>query len=134
VLCNIIGIATLSACGWFEHRACGNEGRGTNGSLLTPSLWACRRVKRIFVLGPSHHYYLTGCAISGHALLETPLGDLVVDRATNDELMSTGLFEVMSEEVDSDEHSIEMHLPYIYKASSHPIMCTCSNPLLAFNV
>jgi len=31
--------------------------------------------------------------------------------------MSTGLFEVMSESVDAEEHSIEMHLPYIYKVT-----------------
>mmetsp|Transcript_33027 Transcript_33027/g.78242 ORF Transcript_33027/g.78242 Transcript_33027/m.78242 type:complete len:299 (+) Transcript_33027:216-1112(+) len=81
------------------------------------------RINRIFILGPSHHYHLTGCAISGHASCETPLGDLSVDRSANQELMSTGMFEVMSERVDSEEHSIEMHLPYIYKVmegAPHP--------------
>ena len=38
-----------------------------------------------------------------------------VDRATNEELLSTGDFEVMSLEADEDEHSIEMHLPYLAK-------------------
>eukprot|EP00960_Hanusia_phi_P039414 753882-Hanusia_phi.AAC.2 len=31
------------------------------------------------------------------------------------ELHSSGLFEYMSEEVDEDEHSLEMQMPYIYK-------------------
>ena len=31
--------------------------------------------------------------------------------------MSTGLFERMSQTVDEEEHSIEMHLPYIAKVS-----------------
>jgi AmmeMemoRadiSam system protein B len=31
------------------------------------------------------------------------------------ELKATGQFESMSKQTDEDEHSIEMHLPYIYK-------------------
>ena len=34
-------------------------------------------------------------------------------RSINNELMATDEFEVMSLEADEDEHSIEMHLPYI---------------------
>ena len=35
--------------------------------------------------------------------------------AVNEELMSSGLFDVMSTNTDEDEHSIEMQLPYIAK-------------------
>lgn len=35
--------------------------------------------KRIFVLGPSHVVYLSGCALTTCAKYQTPLGDLVVD-------------------------------------------------------
>lgn len=31
------------------------------------------------------------------------------------QLHRTGEFEEMPQEVDEDEHSIEMHLPYVYK-------------------
>lgn len=34
----------------------------------------------------------------------------------NEELMESGLFEVMDINTDEDEHSIEMQLPYIAKA------------------
>jgi len=34
----------------------------------------------------------------------------------NEELYKTGKFETMSIEIDEDEHSIEMQLPYIAKA------------------
>jgi len=74
------------------------------------------RVKRVFILGPSHHYHLTGCAVTRHKAYETPLGDLEIDAAVTAELFSTGEFETMSTEVDEEEHSIEMHLPYVYKA------------------
>ena len=38
-----------------------------------------------------------------------------IDRGISEELRSTGAFEVMSLQTDEDEHSIEMHLPYIAK-------------------
>ncbi|KAI8054438.1 MEMO1-like protein [Syncephalis plumigaleata] len=72
-------------------------------------------VKRVFILGPSHHVYMSGCAISGYTEYETPLGPLKLDQEVIEELKKTGQFEVMSESTDEDEHSIELHLPYIYK-------------------
>ena len=33
----------------------------------------------------------------------------------NEELVASGLFEIMSIKTDEDEHSIEMQLPYIAK-------------------
>ncbi|KAI9834365.1 MAG: hypothetical protein M1819_002976 [Sarea resinae] len=49
---------------------------------------------------------------------ETPLGDLPIDRSTIAELEATGQFSKMTRSVDEDEHSLEMHLPYIYKVLS----------------
>jgi len=72
-------------------------------------------IKRVFILGPSHHVRLNGCAVSGCVKYLTPLYDLNIDRAINEELLATGDFEVMSLEADEDEHSIEMHLPYVAK-------------------
>ncbi|CAG8796399.1 9038_t:CDS:2, partial [Racocetra persica] len=72
-------------------------------------------VKRVFILGPSHHVYLTKCAISQCTEYETPLGKLILDIEVINELRQTGHFEEMSLIVDEEEHSIEMHLPYVYK-------------------
>lgn len=77
---------------------------------------------------------LSGCAISSVSKYCTPLYDLTLDTQgmiswliesnTNnyfqtslvyEELQSTGCFEWMNLETDEDEHSIEMHLPYIAK-------------------
>jgi AmmeMemoRadiSam system protein B len=41
--------------------------------LLQPS-------KRVFILGPSHHVYLNGCALSKCTEYATPLGSLPLDR------------------------------------------------------
>ncbi|KAK8165206.1 MEMO1 family [Phyllosticta citrichinensis] len=74
--------------------------------------------KRVFLLGPSHHYYLTGCALSECDTYETPLGNLKIDTETVAELHKKGKFDKMSVSQDEDEHSLEMHLPYIYKMMS----------------
>ncbi|KAH9944423.1 MEMO1 family [Epithele typhae] len=72
-------------------------------------------IKRVFILGPSHHVYLDGCALSRCSQYETPLGGLPIDTDTMNELKKIGRFTEMSLETDEDEHSIEMHLPYIRK-------------------
>lgn len=37
----------------------------------------CR--KRVFILGPSHHYGLPGCALTKTVCYKTPLYDLTID-------------------------------------------------------
>lgn len=74
--------------------------------------------KRIFVLGPSHHVRLHRCALSIASKYHTPIGDLLIDQEIYKDIMARDdrrLFERMSLETDEDEHSIEMHLPYIAK-------------------
>lgn len=73
------------------------------------------RIRRVFVLGPSHHVYLDGCALSVCQTYKTPVGDLPLDLETIAELRSTGQFSDMDVETDEDEHSLEMHLPYVRK-------------------
>lgn len=70
-------------------------------------------VRRIFILGPSHHVRLSSCALTQASKYHTPLYDLHVDTQINAELDATGLFEWMDIRTDENEHSIEMHLPYI---------------------
>ncbi|KAI1797838.1 MEMO1 family [Ganoderma leucocontextum] len=72
-------------------------------------------IKRVFVLGPSHHVYLDGCALTKCTEYGTPLGSLPIDVETTRELKQTGRFTDMSLQTDEDEHSIEMHLPYVRK-------------------
>ncbi|PPQ88657.1 hypothetical protein CVT25_010233 [Psilocybe cyanescens] len=72
-------------------------------------------IKRVFILGPSHHFYLEGCALSRCKEYETPIGNLPLDLKTIEELKATGKFESMGQQADEDEHSVEMHLPYVRK-------------------
>lgn len=80
-------------------------------------------VKRIFLLGPSHHFYTRRCALSSCHTYETPLGALQLDAEVADQLRQTGLFDTMEHSVDEAEHSIEMHLPYIRHVfgPDHPV-------------
>jgi len=82
--------------------------------------WAYRSIdttgiKRVFILGPSHHVYLDGCALSKCQEYETPLGALPLDLDTIRELRESGKCGDMDLQTDEDEHSIEMHLPYVRK-------------------
>jgi len=74
-----------------------------------------KRIKRVFVLGPSHKEYLTRCALSKMDEYQTPLGNIKLDKEVINALKSTGMFDMMSQSVDENEHSIEMQLPYIHK-------------------
>ncbi|KAI0126617.1 MEMO1 family [Xylariales sp. AK1849] len=77
------------------------------------------KAKRVFILGPSHTYHFYGCALTRYAKYATPLGDLTVDEAVTQELKDTAKFSDIKNKngVDHDveEHSLEMHLPYVYK-------------------
>jgi AmmeMemoRadiSam system protein B len=66
-------------------------------------------------LGPSHHVYLDKCAISTATICETPLGDLTVDTKTVQTLLKSNIFEQLSIEQEEEEHSLEMHMPWVAK-------------------
>ena len=52
-------------------------------------------VRTIFILGPSHHVRLSGCAVSQCTTYQTPLGDLTIDREITNELLETGMGQKM---------------------------------------
>ncbi|KAF4761885.1 hypothetical protein HAV15_006174 [Penicillium sp. str.  len=84
------------------------------------------KAKRIFILGPSHHVALATLALPTLTSYRTPLSDepLPLDTELITQLLETQAtkpngakisFTTMSRSVDEDEHSIEMHLPYIHR-------------------
>ncbi|KAF9888319.1 hypothetical protein FE257_008752 [Aspergillus nanangensis] len=84
------------------------------------------KAKRIFVVGPSHHHYLSTLALPELTSYYTPLSDdpLPLDKELIAKLLSTKAvksngssanFTTMSRSVDEEEHSIELHLPYIHR-------------------
>ncbi|KAJ2414685.1 hypothetical protein GGI10_002218 [Coemansia sp. RSA 2530] len=93
-------------------------------------------IRRVFILGPSHHVFLRRCAFSQCTEYETPLGRIQVDREAISELQrkGQGAWESMGVSVDEDEHSLEMHLPYIYKTFEHCIDGIRLVPILVGNL
>ncbi|KEY75247.1 hypothetical protein S7711_07601 [Stachybotrys chartarum IBT 7711] len=82
------------------------------------------KAKRVFVLGPSHRYFLRGCAVSTFSAYATPLGNLTVDTETLQKVKAAGDMADIPTRYEKDEHSLEMQMPYLYR------MCqkTFSNP------
>eukprot|EP01097_Dermamoeba_algensis_P007013 TRINITY_DN438_c0_g1_i4.p1 TRINITY_DN438_c0_g1~~TRINITY_DN438_c0_g1_i4.p1 ORF type:complete len:291 (+),score=42.16 TRINITY_DN438_c0_g1_i4:81-953(+) len=73
------------------------------------------KVKRIFLLGPSHYLSSDTCLLSRMDEYETPLGNIKLDRLVIDELAKAKEFDVLDQEDEEQEHSLELHLPYIYR-------------------
>lgn len=72
------------------------------------------RAKRVFILGPSHTYYLGDCAISQFDEWATPFGNLTVDTEVLQEIKQAGEMGTIPEDNDTEEHSMEMQAPYLY--------------------
>lgn len=73
------------------------------------------KAKRVFVLGPSHTYRLVGCAVTTFSTYATPFGDFTVDRDTIERVKEAGAMSDAPRINDEAEHSLEMHLPLLYK-------------------
>ncbi|PHH70654.1 hypothetical protein CDD80_5872 [Ophiocordyceps camponoti-rufipedis] len=73
-------------------------------------------IKRVFLLGPSHTLALSGCAVSTFDKYATPFGDLRVDRETVQRIKAAGHMQDMPQRNEVREHSLEMHLPFLYKS------------------
>ncbi|AAS54811.2 AGR321Wp [Eremothecium gossypii ATCC 10895] len=73
--------------------------------------------KRVFVLGPSHHFHFRNIAlVSRYTALETPLGNLQVDEETVSKLLGHArLFRPLDYDDDQKEHSLEMQYPMLHE-------------------
>lgn len=125
--------------GYFKHaHEVGSYGKAIKGARIligphagftysgarlaeTFTAWDTSKVKRVFILGPSHHVYFKSSAlVSRYEYYETPFGKLPVDVEVTKKMTDiegtkgNRVFKYMSEDVDDDEHSFEMHAPFIY--------------------
>ncbi|KAI8374614.1 cell motility mediator [Radiomyces spectabilis] len=72
-------------------------------------------IKRIFILGPSHHFPFRGCCVSPFDFIGTPFGRLVVDKQVAQTLVEKEGFGTVAKRADEREHSLEMQFPFIHK-------------------
>lgn len=76
------------------------------------------RITRVILLGPAHRVYLKGIALSGATHFSTPLGNIEIDQAAVKLLKK--LPQVMiSDAAHQQEHSLEVHLPFLQSILSH---------------
>ena len=75
---------------------------------------AAARVRRVVLLGPSHHFGFSGFAIPTANVWATPLGEVALDR---DALASVAGRKDMlsSDRAHAPEHSLEVQLPFLQR-------------------
>ena len=100
-----------------SSRRCASSARCSVSNRAQPGLSAAgallQGIKRVFILGPSHHVYLRACCTTGCEAYDSPFGPMAVDAAVTAALGATGHFQAMSRKVDEAEHSLELHLPFV---------------------
>lgn len=70
------------------------------------------QIHRVVLLGPSHRVALRGLAAVSADGFATPLGDVPVDRAAFEQILSlpqVGVYDI----AHMEEHSLEVHLPFL---------------------
>ncbi|KAL2754930.1 hypothetical protein ACRALDRAFT_1077117 [Sodiomyces alcalophilus JCM 7366] len=72
------------------------------------------QAKRVFLLGPSHTFYLRGCAVTAFKKYGTPWGNLAVDEEVTEQLRRDHAIPDMPSSNDNKEHSLELHLPFLW--------------------
>jgi len=82
--------------------------------------WAYKNIdpekyKWVFLLGPAHHTFTDGCALSQQEVFDTPLGPINIDWEITEELKKKWGFSYYTKEDDEAEHSLELHSPFIKK-------------------
>ncbi|KAL0239290.1 hypothetical protein PCE1_004978 [Barthelona sp. PCE] len=70
-------------------------------------------VETIFVLAPNHRASLVTVSITPSDFVETPIGNIPVDKDVRSELLDTGLFNELSPFQDTNEHSHELQFPFL---------------------
>ena len=71
---------------------------------------------RVFLLGPCHYISIRGCGLPSCQEYETPFGNINIDTEIVSSLAKLENFQTINKEREEEEHSLEMHLPYIKHA------------------
>lgn len=85
---------------------------GNGYALLKP--WR-ETISRVVLLGPTHRVAVRGLALPESTRFETPLGPVPIDRAGVLALSRLPQV-VLSDAVHAQEHSLEVHLPFLQRA------------------
>lgn len=89
------------------------------GHAYAPLAPLREQIRRVVLLGPAHRVYTTGLATSSAEAFDTPLGGVPVDRAAVAELVERFPFVRAHDAVHAQEHSLEVHLPFLQSVLGH---------------
>jgi len=70
------------------------------------------KIRRVILLGPSHHVPLIGIAGTSDDFFHTPLGDIPIDQSAIDSIMDLPQVKRF-DAAHVMEHSLEVHLPFL---------------------
>lgn len=82
------------------------------GSAYARLLALRGQIRRVVLIGPSHHVALRGLAVPSAAAFATPLGDVPVDRAAVERLLELPQV-TQRDDAHAREHSLEVQLPFL---------------------
>jgi len=82
------------------------------GSVYARVQPCAKDIKRVVLLGPSHRVRLRGLAAPSVDFFATPLGNIAIDRAAL-QLLADLPFVTVSDQAHAQEHSLEVHLPFL---------------------
>lgn len=75
------------------------------------------KIKKVFILGPSHKVFVEGVALSPAKHFKTPLGLLKTNEEINKTLIQNDVFKI-SAKAHKNEHSLEVQMPFLQKTLS----------------
>ena len=75
------------------------------------------KITRVILLGPAHRVYIRGMALSSATHFSTPLGNIEIDQAAV-KLLKKLPQVIVSDAAHQDEHSLEVHLPFLQSVFS----------------
>ncbi|MFT5209891.1 MAG: AmmeMemoRadiSam system protein B/AmmeMemoRadiSam system protein A [Flavobacterium sp.] len=78
------------------------------------------KIKKVVLLGPSHHVAFRGMAMSSAKFFETPLGKIEIDSASQKKISTLSNVTIaVNDQAHEKEHSIEIHLPFLQSRLGH---------------
>jgi len=117
--------------GYLDHAASSGGGEGRLKALIAPHAGyvysgACaakayaqiqgESFDRVVVFGPTHRVYFKGFSIYAEGVFETPLGEIPIDEEFCSQLVHLKLPTQFFPAAYQQEHSIEVHLPFLQVA------------------
>ncbi len=72
-------------------------------------------ITRVVLLGPTHRVYIQGIALASNTHFATPLGNIPIDTTVLSDLESKYPYVNFLDAAHEQEHSLEVHLPFLQK-------------------